>query len=141
MINKSSGREIKAINIVHVFGNPANMERLIDIAREYGLKVIEDATEALGSYYTEGRYAGRYCGTIGDIGVYSFNANKIITTGGGGMIVARESELLEEAKFLSTQAKSDRLYYRHDQVGYNYRMTNILAATARWPSGSSIHAS
>lgn len=128
LINKSSGSEIKAINIVHVFGNPARMERLIDIAREYGLKVIEDATEALGSYYTEGRYAGRYCGTIGDIGVYSFNANKIITTGGGGMIVARESELLEEAKFLSTQAKSDRLYYRHDQVGYNYRMTNIQAA-------------
>ncbi|MBF8436535.1 LegC family aminotransferase [Halanaerobiaceae bacterium Z-7014] len=128
VINKSSGREIKAINIVHVFGNPVNMERLIDIAREYGLKVIEDATEALGSYYTEGRYAGRYCGTIGDIGVYSFNANKIITTGGGGMIVARESDLLEEAKFLSTQAKSDRLYYRHDEVGYNYRMTNIQAA-------------
>ena len=117
------------------------MERLKAIADSYNLKIIEDATEALGSYYTEGKYAGQYCGTIGDIGVFSFNANKIITTGGGGMLVSHNQGLLDHASFLATQAKSDRLYYRHDEVGYNYRMTNILAATARWPSGSSIHAS
>lgn len=128
VINKKTNRVIKAVIVVHVFGNPANIEKLMDIKEKYNLKVIEDATEALGSYYLEGKYAGKHCGTIGDIGVYSFNANKIITTGGGGMIVSNNKELLDKVAFLSVQAKTNPLYFIHDEVGYNYRMTNIQAA-------------
>ncbi len=128
VINKKSKRQIKAIVIVHVFGNPADMEKLMRIKEKYNLKVIEDSTEALGSYYLEGKYKGKYCGTIGDIGVYSFNANKIITTGGGGMIVSNNQELLDKVAYLAVQAKTDPLYFVHDEIGYNYRMTNIQAA-------------
>ncbi|MBZ4656148.1 MAG: DegT/DnrJ/EryC1/StrS aminotransferase [Thermoanaerobacter sp.] len=128
VINKKTNRVIKAVIVVHVFGNPANIEKLMEIKEKYNLKVIEDATEALGSCYLEGKYAGRFCGTIGDIGVYSFNANKIITTGGGGMVVSNDKELLDKVAFLSIQAKTDPLYFIHDEVGYNYRMTNIQAA-------------
>lgn len=128
LINKNTKKHIKAIIIVHVFGNMADMERLMLIAKEYNLIVIEDATEALGTYYTDGIYKGRYAGTIGDIGVYSFNGNKIITTGGGGMLVAQDSTLAEKAKYLSTQAKDDNLNFIHHEIGYNYRMTNLQAA-------------
>ncbi|MBY0206042.1 LegC family aminotransferase [Paenibacillus cucumis (ex Kampfer et al. 2016)] len=128
LVNKSSNRVIKAIIIVHVFGNMADMVKIMEVASEFNLKVIEDATEALGTYYTSGLYSGRYAGTIGDIGVYSFNGNKIITTGGGGMIVSNDKNLLRRSKHLTTQAKSDELYYTHDEVGYNYRMTNLQAA-------------
>ncbi|PUU88384.1 aminotransferase, LLPSF_NHT_00031 family [Halanaerobium congolense] len=128
VINKKTDKEIKAVVVVHVFGNPADMERIMKIGAKYNLKIVEDATEALGSYYTSGKYQGQHCGTIGDIGVYSFNANKIITTGGGGMMVANHPELLEKASFLGVQAKTDPLYYQHDEIGYNYRMTNIQAA-------------
>jgi len=128
LINKRTGKHIKAIIIVHVFGNMANMEKLMEIAGKYNLKVIEDAAEALGTYYTKGKYKNKFAGTIGDVGVYSFNGNKIITTGGGGMIVSDNLSLLEKAKYLTTQAKNDGLYYIHDEVGYNYRMTNIQAA-------------
>lgn len=126
--NRITGRKISAIIVVHVFGNMADMERIMKIAKEYHLKVIEDATEALGSYYMSGTYAGYFAGTIGDIGVYSFNGNKIITTGGGGMIVSNKNELVERCRFLSTQAKRDSEYFVHDEVGYNYRMTNLQAA-------------
>lgn len=128
LIDKQSGRHIKALVVVHVFGNMANMEAICRIAKQYNIKVIEDATEALGTYYTEGEFAGRFAGTLGDIGVYSFNGNKIITTGGGGMIVSHNKEYLARAKHLTTQAKSDELYYTHDEIGYNYRMTNLQAA-------------
>lgn len=128
LIDRKSGRHIKTILAVHVFGNMADMVSIMEIAKKYNLKVIEDATEALGTYYTEGVYAGRYAGTIGDMGVYSFNGNKIITTGGGGMIVSDNDEYLKRAKHLTTQAKSDELYFVHDEIGYNYRMTNIQAA-------------
>jgi len=128
VINKKTKRQIKAVVVVHVFGNPANMEKLMDIKEKYNLKVVEDATEALGSYYLEGRYKGKFCGTIGDIGVYSFNANKIITTGGGGMVVSNNQDLLDKVAFLGVQAKTDSLYFVHDEIGYNYRMTNIQAA-------------
>ena len=90
--------------------------------------MIEDAAESLGSYYTAGEHAGKHTGAIGDLGVYSFNANKILTTGGGGMIVGNEKELLAKARFLLSQAKTDPLYYQHDEIGYNYRLTNIAAA-------------
>lgn len=128
LINKETNRIIKAVVVVHVFGNMANMEKLIEVAEKYQLKVIEDATEALGTYYTEGKYEGKFAGTIGDFGVYSFNGNKIITTGGGGMLVAKDNRLAEQARYLSTQAKDDPVYYTHDNIGYNYRMTNLQAA-------------
>ena len=128
LINNATGRHIKAILVVHVFGNMADMERVMDLAEKYNLKVIEDATEAMGSYITEGRYAGVHAGLIGNTGVYSFNGNKIITTGGGGMIVSNDRALLDKAKYLSTQAKDDPLYYQHNEIGFNYRMTNLQAA-------------
>ena len=128
VINKRTKRQIKAVIVVHVFGNPANMERLMKIKEKYNLLVVEDATEALGSYYLEGNYKDKFCGTIGDIGVYSFNANKIITTGGGGMVVSNNQKLLDKVAYLVEQAKDDPLYYIHNEVGYNYRLTNIQAA-------------
>ena len=128
LINNKTKKYIKAIVIVHVFGNMAAMEQIMQIADTYNLKVVEDATEALGTYYTSGKYTGKFAGTIGTVGVYSFNGNKIITTGGGGMIVSDDEELLQRAKHLTTQAKSDEVYYTHDDVGYNYRMTNLQAA-------------
>ena len=114
--------------VVHIFGNMANMEKAVDIADKYNLIIIEDATEALGSYVKEGIFKGKYAGTIGKVGIYSYNGNKIITTGGGGMIVSNDCELLEKIRYLSTQAKDDMLYYIHDNIGYNYRMTNLQAA-------------
>lgn len=128
LINDITKKHIKAILVVHVFGNMANMEKIMEIARQFNLKVIEDATEAIGTYYTTGKYKGKFAGTIGDMGVYSFNGNKIITTGGGGMMVSNYDELLKKAKHLTTQAKSDELYYTHDEIGYNYRLTNLQAA-------------
>ncbi|MDI6452389.1 LegC family aminotransferase [Peloplasma aerotolerans] len=128
LINKKTKRQIKAIVVVHVFGNMSDMEKIMRIANLYKLKVIEDATEALGTYYISGAYKGRHAGTIGDVGVYSFNGNKIITTGGGGMIVSNDMNLISRAKHLTTQAKADELYYIHDEIGFNYRMTNLQAA-------------
>ena len=128
LVNKKTNKKIRALVVVHVFGNMADMEKIMDIAKKYNLRVLEDATEALGTYYTEGRYKGKYAGTIGDIGVLSFNANKIITTGGGGMVVGDNEELVEKVRFLSSQAKKDILYFIHDEIGYNYRMLNLQAA-------------
>ena len=119
---------IKALIVVHVFGNMADMEAIIEIADKYNFKVIEDATEALGTRYTSGKYAGKYAGTIGDYGAYSFNGNKIITTGGGGAFTARDSKMVDHLRYLSTQAKDDPHYYIHNEIGFNYRMTNIQAA-------------
>ncbi len=125
---KYNGQIVKALIVVHVFGNMADMVSIMDIAHKYGIKVIEDATEALGTYYTEGKYAGKYAGTIGDFGAYSFNGNKIITTGGGGAVTARNIEVVDHMRYLSTQAKDDPHYYIHDEIGFNYRMTNLQAA-------------
>lgn len=126
--NKKTGRRIAAVLVVHVFGNMADMEKLMDLKAQYGFTVIEDACEALGTFYTAGRYKGKAAGTIGDMGAYSFNGNKIVTTGGGGMIVANDEEKLHYTRYLSTQAKDDLLYYVHNNIGYNYRLTNIQAA-------------
>ncbi|MBE5851352.1 MAG: LegC family aminotransferase [Lachnospiraceae bacterium] len=128
LIDKVTHKHIKAIVIVHVFGNMADMVAIMEIATKYHLKVVEDATEAIGSYYISGRYVGKYAGTIGDFGVYSFNGNKIMTTGGGGMIISNDENCLKKAKHLTTQAKSDEVNFLHDEIGYNYRMTNIQAA-------------
>lgn len=128
LIHRASGRPVKTLVVVHVFGNMADMERILATASEFNMRVVEDATEALGTRYTDGPLAGRFAGTMGDFGVYSFNGNKIITTGGGGMLVAKDAGLLARAKHLSTQAKSDVVYFEHDEIGYNYRMTNLQAA-------------
>lgn len=128
LTHNETGRPVRVLVVVHVFGNMADMEAITAIADKYNIKIIEDATEALGSYYTVGSYEGKYAGTIGAIGVYSFNGNKIITTGGGGMIVSNDQELLDHARHLTTQAKSDVVYFEHDEIGYNYRMTNLQAA-------------
>ena len=128
LFHLKSGRRVPAMVVVHVFGNMADMESILAIAEQYHLKVVEDATEAIGTKYTAGKLAGKYAGTMGTIGVYSFNGNKIITTGGGGMIVSQNEELLHAAKHLTTQAKADEANFIHDEIGYNYRLTNLQAA-------------
>lgn len=128
LIHKETGKKVKALVVVHVFGNLADMEAIMSVAEEFHLKVVEDATEALGSHYTSGRYAGKFAGTIGDFGAYSFNGNKIITTGGGGAVTARDPKAVEHMRYISTQAKDDVHYYIHHEIGFNYRMTNLQAA-------------
>ncbi len=118
-----NGRRISAIMPVHVLGNICDMDRFMSIVRKYKLKVVEDATEALGS-----KYKGIAPGSFGEIGCFSFNGNKIITTGGGGVIVTNDEKLAKRAKHLTTQAKSDPMEYIHDEIGYNYRLVNVLAA-------------
>ena len=127
LYNKATGAHVKALEVVHVFGNLGDMERLTEIAQKYHLILIEDATEALGTRFTAGKFAGKFAGTVGDIGCYSFNGNKIITTGAGGAVVSNHPDWAEHAKHLSTQAKTDLLQFLHDEVGYNYRMTNVQA--------------
>jgi perosamine synthetase len=126
--DKSMRKPVKAIVVVHVFGNGADMERIMGIAERFNIPVIEDATEAVGTFYTNGRFEGSMAGTIGDFGAYSFNGNKIITTGGGGMLVARDAASVMHARHLAAQAKTDEIYFDHDEIGYNYRMTNVQAA-------------
>lgn len=128
LIDKVTDKHISAVIVVHVFGNIANMEKLMGLKSRYGFKIIEDATEAVGSYIRSGVFVGKFAGTIGDMGALSFNGNKIITTGGGGMLISENTELLEKARYLSTQAKDDAVYFKHNEIGYNYRMTNLQAA-------------
>lgn len=128
LIHTASRKNVKAIVVVHVFGNLADMEAIMEIAEQYHLKVIEDSTEALGTYYTSGKYEGKFAGTIGDFGAYSFNGNKIITTGGGGAVTGRNADAVAHIQYISTQAKDDPHYYIHNEIGFNYRMTNLQAA-------------
>jgi dTDP-4-amino-4,6-dideoxygalactose transaminase len=120
------GKKPKAIIPVHLYGMPANMERIISIANHYEIPVIEDAAEALGS-----KYNNKYAGTFGTMGILSFNGNKIITTSGGGALVSDNEELIEKASFLATQARDQASHYQHSHIGYNYRMSNILAGIGR----------
>ena len=128
VFNKRTGRRIAAIVPVHVFGNAVKLHQLVDICRERNIRIVEDATESLGSFYLNAELENRHTGTVGDIGCFSFNGNKIITTGGGGMIVTGEAQFAERAKYLTTQAKDDEVRYLHNDVGYNYRLTNVQAA-------------
>ncbi len=127
LYNNKTGAHVSALVMVHVFGNLADVPRFQEIAKKYNLLLIEDAAEALGSKYTEGPLAGQFAGTFGDIGVFSFNGNKVITTGTGGIFLSKRPEWVARAKHLSTQSKVDVLHFVHDEVGYNYRMTNIDA--------------
>jgi len=121
--NRKSGRRVKAIIPVHILGHPVDLDPILAVAKKYAMPVIEDATEGLGA-----RYKGNSLGGIGEIGCFSFNGNKIITTGGGGMLVTNNAEWAARAKYLTTQAKDDPIEYIHGAVGYNYRLTNLLAA-------------
>src|SRR5690242_3444679 len=121
--NRKTGRRVSAIIPVHILGHPVDIEPILTIARKYNLKVVEDSTEALGS-----TYRGKSPGSFGDVGCFSFNGNKIITTGGGGMIVTDREDWAKKAKYLTTQAKDDPIEYIHGEVGYNYRLVNVLAA-------------
>ena len=121
--NRRTGRRVRAILPVHLLGLACEIDRVVALAREHGLAVVEDATEGLGV-----RDRGRHVGTFGDAGVFSFNGNKIITTGGGGVIVTADPERARYARYLTTQAKDDELEYFHEEIGYNYRLTNLQAA-------------
>jgi perosamine synthetase len=123
-INKSTNRRISAVVPMHTFGHPCRIDEIVEICNEYNIPVVEDAAESLGSYYKE-----KHTGTFGEIGVLSFNGNKIITTGGGGMLLFRDDDLAKSAKHLTTQAKVPHPWeFLHDEIGYNYRMPNINAA-------------
>jgi len=123
-VNKKTGRIIRAIIPMHVFGHPCELESLLKLAQDFNLALVEDAAESLGSFYK-----GRHTGTMGVMGVLSFNGNKIITTGGGGAILTNDAKLAEKAKHLTTQAKVKHPWdFIHDQIGYNYRMPSINAA-------------
>ena len=121
--HKDSGRRIPVIMPVHVLGNMCDMDRLTLLSTKHNLIIIEDSTEALGSYYKS-----KHAGSFGLLGTFSYNGNKIITTGGGGMIVTDDEGLAKRAKHLTTQAKSDPFEYFHDEIGYNYRLVNVAAA-------------
>ncbi len=123
---KATGRKPKAIIVVHLYGMPAKMQEILDVANGFDIPVIEDAAEALGSVYY-----GKFCGTLGQIGVFSFNGNKIITSSGGGALVSSNKAFCQKALFLATQAKDPAPYYQHSEVGYNYRMSNISAGIGR----------
>jgi len=120
------GKKPKAIIVVHLYGMPAKIEEISKIAKVYGITLIEDAAESLGS-----TYKGQKCGTFGDFGILSFNTNKIITANGGGALVCKDEENKEKAKYLSNQARDDRHFYQHSQIGYNYKMSDILAGVGR----------
>jgi len=122
----SKGKKPKAIVVVHLYGMPAKMDAILAIAKEFGIPVIEDAAEALGS-----TYKGKACGTFGNFGVLSFNGNKIITTSGGGALVCHSQEDKDKVVFLATQARDDAPHYQHSHIGYNYRMSNICAGIGR----------
>lgn len=116
----------KAIIPVHLYGMPAKMDLILAVAGKYGIPVVEDAAEALGSSVN-----GRKCGTFGKFGILSFNGNKIITTSGGGALLSEDEDLIAKARFLATQARDNAPHYQHSQIGYNYRMSNIVAGIGR----------
>ncbi len=122
----AKGKKPKAIIPVHLYGMPAKIKEILAIAQEYGIPVVEDAAEALGSHIN-----GQYCGTFGETAALSFNGNKIITTSGGGALVAKNAATAEKARFLSTQARDAAPHYQHSHIGYNYRMSNICAGIGR----------
>ncbi len=125
---RAGERQPAAVEVVHLVGQPADLAPIVEAADRFGVPVVEDASEALGATYTAGPYSGRAVGTIGRVSAFSFNGNKLITTGGGGMVVTDDEALARRARHLSTQARLPGLAYDHDEVGYNYRLTNVAAA-------------
>jgi perosamine synthetase len=127
-VNKKTGRRISGIVPVHIFGNAVWLDELYEVCGERNIKIIEDASESLGTRYIKGNFRTKHTGTIGVLGCLSFNGNKIVTSGGGGMILTDNKEYAKRAKFLTTQAKDDKIRSFHSEIGYNYRLTNIQAA-------------
>jgi UDP-N-acetylbacillosamine transaminase len=126
LLNKyllSCKKKPKALIITHLYGMSADIEKIAEICRLHGICLIEDAAESLGATFND-----KHTGTFGDFGIYSFNGNKILTTSGGGMLVSKNREWIEKAKFYATQAKEPYIHYEHKEYGYNYRMSNVLAA-------------
>lgn len=123
---KGADKRIKAIIVAHLYGMPAKMDEINAVAERYGIPVIEDAAEALGS-----RYKGRPAGSLGKFGILSFNGNKIITTSGGGALISDDEAMISRARFLSTQARDPAPHYQHSAIGYNYRMSNVVAGIGR----------
>jgi perosamine synthetase len=128
LVDRETGRRVAAIVPVHVFGNPCDLAPLLATADRFRLPVVEDAAESLGSSWTAGPLAGRHTGTCGLFGAVSFNANKIVTSGGGGMILTEDDDLAERARYLTTTAKDDAVRFVHNELGYNFRITNLNAA-------------
>lgn len=124
--SKSQNKMPKAVIIVDLYGQSADYDKLLPICKKYEVPVIEDAAEAMGA-----EYKGKACGSFGDLNIFSFNGNKIVTTSGGGMVVSDDSESLDKMKFWATQSKGDALWYEHNELGYNYRLSNISAAIGR----------
>ena len=122
----SKGKKPKAILLVHLYGMPAKMQEMIEISKKYNIPIIEDAAEALGS-----KYDNQALGTFGELGIFSFNGNKIITTSGGGALVSDNKEYIDKARFLATQARDNAPHYQHSHIGYNYRMSNVCAGIGR----------
>ena len=127
-LNKKTGNKISAIIPVHVWGNAVYLDELVKLCGDRNINVLEDASEGLGTTYNHGKYKGKHVGTIGQFGCLSFNGNKIITTGGGGMILTNNKLLALKARYITTQAKDNPTKYIHNNIGYNYRLTNIQAA-------------
>jgi dTDP-4-amino-4,6-dideoxygalactose transaminase len=119
-------KSVKAIMPVHLYGMPAKMDKIQSLSTEYNVPIVEDAAEALGS-----KYRDQMCGTFGEMAALSFNGNKIITTSGGGALVSKHRNFIEQARFLATQARDEAPHYQHSQIGYNYRMSNIVAGIGR----------
>jgi perosamine synthetase len=126
--NKKTKKIISILIAVHVFGNPADLDDLVKVCKKRNIKILEDASESLGSYYSKGKFKGKHTGTIGDLGCISFNINKIITSGGGGIILCKNKKISEKIRYLVNQAKNDNINFIHDEVGYNYGLSNINAA-------------
>ena len=126
--NKVTKRKISAIIPVHIWGNACSLDEIYKLCEERNITIVEDASESLGTFYNKGKFKGKCSGAIGKLGCLSFNGNKIITTGGGGMIITDDKTLAEKGKYLTTQAKDDPLRYVHNEIGYNFRLTNIQAA-------------
>lgn len=120
------GDKVKAVIVVHLYGLSANMDKIMEICNRYNVTVIEDAAESLGTYYK-----GKHTGTIGKFGVFSFNGNKIITTSGGGMLVSDDEDKIKKVRFWSTQSRDEARHYQHSELGFNYRMSNIVAGIGR----------
>lgn len=120
------GDKVKAVMVVHLYGFPADMDRIVELCKKYNVALIEDSAESLGAYYK-----GKHTGTFGDFGIFSFNGNKIITTSGGGMLVSQNEEKINKARFWSTQSRDKARHYQHSELGYNYRMSNVVAGIGR----------
>ena len=120
------GEKVKAVIVVHLYGLPADLDPIVELCERYGVALVEDAAESLGS-----TYKGQMTGSFGDYGIYSFNGNKIITTSGGGMVLSNDKERVDKMRFWATQARDKARHYQHSELGYNYRLSNVLAGVGR----------